>query len=92
MVGASIGSTGPMDAPSQRIAEKLASRILPGFEPTATWDGFGIGLHCDGCDQPILPSERQLELALPDGRTIRFHAPCAASWRRLKRVLPLLRR
>jgi len=77
---------------SQRIAEKLAARLLPGTESSAMWEGFGIGLRCDGCDQPVLPSERQHDLVLPDGRTIRFHASCAAVWRRLKAVLPLLRR
>jgi hypothetical protein len=81
-----------MDVASQRIAEKLAARILPGTEPGATWRGFGIGLHCDGCDRPVLPSEEQMELVLPDGRTLRFHASCADEWRRLKSVLPLLRR
>jgi hypothetical protein len=81
-----------MDDASQRIAEKLAARLLPGTEAGATWEGFGLGLHCDGCDRPILPSERQLEPVLPDGRTLRFHAPCAAIWQRFKRVLPLLRR
>jgi hypothetical protein len=81
-----------MDAASQRIAEKLAARILPGTEPHAAWRGFGIGLRCDGCDRPVLPSEEQRELVLPDGRTLRFHAPCAEEWRRLKGVLPLLRR
>jgi hypothetical protein len=82
-----------MDAPGQRIAEKLAARILPGYMvPVTTWEGFGIGLHCDGCDLPVLPSESQVETTMPDGRTIRFHAPCAAVWRRLKEVLILLRR
>lgn len=37
-----------MDVASQRIAEKLAARILPGTEPGATWRG--IGPHCDGCE------------------------------------------
>jgi hypothetical protein len=81
-----------MDPASQRVAEKLAARLLPGTEPTSAWEGFGLGLTCDGCDRPVLPSERQRELVLPDGRTLRFHAPCADTWRRLKGVLPLLRR
>ena len=66
-----------MDGAAQRIAEKLAARILPGTEPGATWRGFGFGLPCDGCVRPVLPSEEQVELVLPDGRTLRFHAPCA---------------
>jgi len=82
-----------MDAAPQRIAEKIAARILPVIaDPVSIWEGFGTGLHCDGCDLPILPSETQEELRLPDGRTLRFHAPCTASWRRLRGLLPLLRR
>ena len=34
----------------------------------------------------------EVDVTLSDGRTIRFHAPCAATWRRLRDVLPLLRR
>lgn len=82
-----------MDSSSQRVAEKIIARSLPVIaEPVSTWDGFGTGLVCDGCDVPVLPSERQQELRLPDGRTLRFHASCAADWRRLRGVLPLLRR
>ena len=82
-----------MDTASQRIAEKIAARILPAVaDPVSVWEALGIGLHCDGCDLPVLPSEPQQELALPDVRTLRFHASCAAAWRRLRDVLPLLRR
>jgi len=82
-----------MEAAPQRIAEKIAARILPVIaDPVSIWKGFGTGLHCDGCDIPILPSEPQEELRLADGRTLRFHAPCAVDWRRLRGVLPLLRR
>ncbi|HMB88429.1 MAG TPA: hypothetical protein VKS62_18715 [Methylomirabilota bacterium] len=82
-----------MDTASQRIAEKIAARILPAVaDPVSVWEGFGTDLHCDGCDLPVLPSEPQQELALPDGRTLRFHASCAAAWRRLRDILPLLRR
>ena len=82
-----------MDTASCWIAEKIAARILPAIaDPVSVWEGFGTGLHCDGCDLPVLPSEPQQELALPDGRTLRFHASCAAAWRRLRDVLPLLRR
>ena len=82
-----------MDTASQRIAEKIAARILPAVaDPVSVWEGFGTDLHCDGCDLPVLPSEAQHELGLPDGRTLRFHASCAAAWRRLRDILPLLRR
>jgi len=82
-----------MNAASRRVAEKIAARLLPAVaDPVSEWEGFGIGLHCDGCDAPVLPSEAQHEPRLPDGRTLRFHAPCAAAWHRLRRVLPLLRR
>jgi len=82
-----------MNPASRRIAEKIAARLLPAIaDPVRVWEGFGIGLPCDGCDLPILPSEAQQDLGLPDGRTLRFHVPCATDWRRLRGVLPLLRR
>jgi hypothetical protein len=84
---------GPMNTASRRIAEKIAARLLPAIaDPVRVWEGFGIGLPCDGCDLPILPSEAQQDLGLPDGRTLRFHVPCATDWHRLRGVLPLLRR
>jgi hypothetical protein len=44
-----------MDTASQRIAEKIAARILPAVaDPLSVWEGFGTGLHCDGCDLPLL--------------------------------------
>jgi hypothetical protein len=41
-----------------------------------------LGNHriCDGCDRPILPSEAEMRAQFADGGTLRFHAPCFATW------------
>jgi hypothetical protein len=52
------------------------------------WGGVGSGLKCDGCDVLILPSEPELEVEMPDARTLRFHVACDGLWRVLKRTLP----
>ena len=41
----------------------------------------GSGLKCDGCDVPILLSEPELEVEMPDARTLRFHVACDGLWR-----------
>ena len=45
-------------------------------------------MKCDGCDELILRSERELEVDMPDGRTLRFHVGCEGLWRVLKQALP----
>jgi hypothetical protein len=66
-----------VNAPAQRVAEKIAARLLPAVaDPVSEWEDFGIGLHCDGCDAPVLPSDAQHEPRLPDGRTLRFQRWC----------------
>ena len=77
-----------MDAASERITDKLWRGILPADEPVKTFGGSGSGLKCDGWDEPILQSEPELEVDMPDGRTLRFHVACAGLWRVLKQALP----
>jgi hypothetical protein len=45
-------------------------------------------LKCDACDEPILPSEPELEVDMPGGQTLRFHVACEGPWRVLKQALP----
>ena len=73
---------------SERITDKLWRGTLPADEPVKTWGGTGSGLKCDGCDEPILSSEPELEVDLPDGRALRFHVACEGLWRILKQALP----
>jgi len=67
---------------------KLWRRALPTEEPVKVWGGMGSGLKCDGCDVPILSSEPEIEVEMPDARTLRFHVACDGLWRVLKQALP----
>ena len=77
-----------MDAASERITDKLWRGILSADEPVKTFGGSGSSLKCDGCDEPILQSEPELEVDMPDGGTLRFHVGCEGLWRVLKQALP----
>lgn len=70
---------------SRRITDKLWRRALPTEEPVKVWGGVGSGLKCDGCDVPILPSEPELEVEMPDARALRFHVACDGLRRRVQR-------
>ena len=50
--------------------------------------GPGSGVTCDGCDAPILPSESEHEVEMPDGRTLRFHIACRGLWQVLQKAMP----
>ena len=76
------------DAASARIMGKLWQGTLPTDEPVKLRVGLGSGLKCDGCDVPILPSEPEHEVEMPDGHTLRFHVACAGLWRVLKQTQP----
>ena len=52
------------------------------------WDGKGPGKSCDGCDERISSSDAEHEVAIPDGRTLRFPVACAELWRALKQAMP----
>jgi len=77
-----------MDEAPRRITDKLWRRVLPSEEAVKVWGGLGSGLKCDGCDVSILPSEPEVEVEMPDARTLRFHVACDGLWRVLKRTLP----
>jgi len=83
-----LRSAATMEEASRRITDKLWRRVLPSEEAVKVWGGVGSGLKCDGCDLPILPSEPELEVEMPDARTLRFHVACDGLWRVLKRTLP----
>jgi hypothetical protein len=77
-----------MDEASRRITDKLWRRVLPTEEAVKVWGGLGSGLKCDGCDELTLRSEPELEVDMPDGRTLRFQVACDGLWRVLKQALP----
>lgn len=94
-LGAAAPSTGmahdptrPMDTASARITDKLWDGTLPAGEPAMLRGGKGSGLRCHGCDMVISPSEREYEVEMPDGSSLRFHVACYGLWRVLVQALP----
>jgi hypothetical protein len=45
------------------IERKLAAGVLPDRPPVKYWAGFGVGQPCDGCDEPILDTQVEYEVA-----------------------------
>jgi hypothetical protein len=62
------------------IHRKLKDALLPMRDPVRTWTGQGRGARCDGCDAPILPSEREYGLVFDDGRAYHLHVGCCWLW------------
>jgi hypothetical protein len=44
------------------------------------WVGKGNGRPCDVCGDPITAAEREYEIDLASGSTLRFHGKCLAAW------------
>jgi hypothetical protein len=61
------------------IGERLDTGRLPLVEPAKMWIGFGRDEPCDGCDEPIHPTQVQYVVDA-EGKAIRFHETCAALW------------
>jgi hypothetical protein len=77
-----------MDPVSTRIMDKLLQGTLPAADPLTLAGGYGTGLLCDGCDVAITSNEQEQTVAMPNGRTLRFHVPCHGLWRALKESRP----
>jgi hypothetical protein len=77
-----------MEAPSERITQKLWLGTLPCDDPMKVWGGPGSGFECDGCGRVISSEEPEHELQMKNGRVMRFHVACAGLWRVLKAALP----
>ena len=65
-----------------RVRGKIVARHLPKQDCRRTWHGYGTGVLCAACDQPVDPSEVEVECELPGGGTIRLHLACYEIWAR----------
>jgi hypothetical protein len=65
------------------IRSKIAAGTLPVHREDGgekLWVGNGNGRPCDACGEPITAAEREYEIDLPGGRTLRFHGKCLTAW------------
>ncbi|MBX5462910.1 MAG: hypothetical protein IRZ28_17715 [Steroidobacteraceae bacterium] len=66
-----------------RALERIVQHRLPHVKPTRVWGGYGSGLPCSLCDQPILATEPEMELEYESSErvpTVRFHLRCQVLW------------
>ena len=63
-----------------KIRQRIADGSLPCKPQPQTWAGPGRGEVCDGCDEPVLASEVEFEVDVPDDQTLRFHRVCFEIW------------
>jgi len=70
----------PSDDLPHSIREKILAGGLPKENCRVTWFGFGTGVVCTACDQPIAADDVEVECDLPGGGTIRLHRKCYDVW------------
>ena len=63
-----------------RIRTKLDAGQLPRSLSLALWSGFGSGIQCDGCQEPILKSQAEYQVQTDGVPNDRLHKGCAALW------------
>jgi hypothetical protein len=66
-----------------RARERIDKGLLPRAKAARTWGGRGSGLTCCLCDNPIVPSDPEMELEFEpatDSQSLRFHLQCHSIW------------
>jgi hypothetical protein len=63
-----------------RIRTKLDAGQLPRSLSPVLWSGFGSGIQCDGCEEPILTSQAEYQVQTDRLPNHRLHKRCAALW------------
>jgi hypothetical protein len=64
-----------------RIRRCIDEEWLPVFLPGRITAGYGSGLKCHACDQPIVPSEIKYDVQDPgNAARLRFHLGCYVLW------------
>jgi hypothetical protein len=72
-----------------RARERIAQNLLPHSKPLRVWGGYGSGLVCSLCDEPIHPNEPEMELeyeASGHHPVVRFHLRCQVLWDAARQV------
>src|SRR5262245_44374511 len=64
--------------PGAVIRDKLSTGRLPRSAQVILTLELGVVSPCDGCETPITGMDHVAEM--PDGRKLRFHAPCIEIW------------
>jgi hypothetical protein len=65
-----------------RTVDRIRRGDLPAPFKAKLYIGPGTRVVCAGCDELILPAEREIELDHDNQRVLRFHAECHDAWSR----------
>ena len=69
----------------ERTLDKARRGGLPAPVTTNVWAGRGSRTRCSGCDDVVMPAEREWQIELLEGALIlRFHPECYTAWLRSK--------
>ena len=65
------------------VLQRIEDGRLPLALSTQIDAGYGTGVHCDLCDQPIGAEKVEYDVTDPrSGRRLHFHFACHAAWQR----------
>ena len=66
-----------------RALERIEDGRLPLFLPPHIDAGYGTGVQCGLCEQPIARDKIEYVVTDPrDGRSLHFHFACHSAWQR----------
>ena len=65
-----------------RVLQYIADSRLPLMLSSTIYAGYGTGVQCDLCDQPIVADKIEYDVSDANGRYMHFHFACHAAWQR----------
>jgi hypothetical protein len=66
-----------------RVLQRIEDGRLPVVLSTAIYAGYGKGVQCDLCDQPIAVNKVEYDVIYPrGGKWLHFHFACHSAWQR----------
>ena len=66
-----------------RVLRRIEDGRLPIMLSTTIYAGYGQGVQCDLCEQPIAADKIEYDVTDPDDdRRLHFHMPCHTAWQR----------
>ena len=70
------------DAARTTILAKLQTGALPSIQIRNFWSELGSGRACDGCDEPVRPTELESAMVVSGTVLLRLHRECFTEWQR----------
>jgi hypothetical protein len=65
---------------ADQIRDKLDAGVLPRVLPEKMWTAYGHDNPCDGCRQPIHPTQIEYHFLVDSGDVFRLHIGCLGMW------------